>query len=231
MKLLHILLSMLFASAAPPATEPSASASPTVTLKLESAVPSNQVEHDDWELSLPSQLPFKDRPLLFGDVATFDDDDKATASIPIVAYKHGDSLLTLKIEDPRLKNASWAYIASGPAKDELWGVLDASTDDKQLDLVLVHSTDAGSTLALTSIPKPHPAAVFDSFCMDKDGHGRVSMYVYRDQARLKHAGYYHYRTNDGGKTWSAADHEPDAMTPATDAPDEPLLTPEKPSKA
>ena len=74
-------------------------------------------------------------------------------------------------------------------------------------------------------------AVFDSFCMDRQGHGRLSLYVYRDQAKLRQAGYYHYRTIDGGKTWTGPEHEPDGMLPADDAPDDVSEPAPRPAKA
>jgi hypothetical protein len=138
--------------------------------------------------------------------------------------------MALRIDDGRLKNAGWSYISAGPATNEFWGVLDASLEDLQPDLLLVHSTDAGKTLQLISLPKPRKACVFDSFCMDRAGHGRVSVYVDRTKTRLNHAGYYHYRTDDDGQTWTATQFEPDAMTPAEDAPDDAPEPAGKPSR-
>ena len=103
-------------------------------------------------------------------------------------------------------------------------------DDKQPELVLVHSTDAGKTVQLSSLPKPRAACAFDTFCMDRNGRGRVSVYVDRTKTRLNHAGYYHYRTDDDGQTWTAAQFEPDAMTPPDDVPDEAPEPAPKPSR-
>ena len=199
-------------------------------ISLSSAVQSEQLEHDDWELDMQSQIRFSAGTILFGQISIYDDEDKAQQTTPIVGFKQGDQTMALRIDDPRLKNAGWSYISAGPSREEFWGVLDASLDDQQGDLVLVHSTDSGKTMSLVSLPKPRPTCQFDSFCMDKNGHGRVSVYVDRTKTRLSHAGYYHYRTEDDGKTWTAAQFEPDAMVPADDAPDDTPQPAGKPSR-
>jgi hypothetical protein len=202
-----------------------------ITLNLDDAVAADDLQTGDWEIDLPSQIPFKDRPLYFGQLAIFNSDDKATASVPVIGFKKDQKLMALRIDDPRLVNANWSYIAAGPTNSEFWGVLDAATDDRQPQIVIAHSADSGQTLQLTSLPKPLPVAVFDSFCMDRQGHGRLSLYVYRDQAKLRRAGYYHYRTSDGGKTWSGPEHEVDGMLPADDAPADVVPDPKAPSRA
>jgi len=219
------------ASGAQPTTGPTTQPSGSVTYQLTDAVPGNDLEQGDWELDMQSQIPFKDRPLYFGQLAIYDTDDKATATIPVIGFKQNDKLMALKIDDPRLVNAGWSYIAAGPTTPEFWGVLDASTDDHQPTVLIAHSTDSGTTLQIASLPKPLPAAVFDSFCMDRKGNGRLSLYVYRDQAKLRQAGYYHYRTADGGKTWSGPEHELDGMLPADDAPDDVSQPPQRPARA
>jgi hypothetical protein len=201
-----------------------------VTIHLVDAVAATDLETGDWELDMQSQIPFKDRPIYFGQLATYDNDQKATATVPVVGFKSNGRLMALKIDDSRLVNASWSYIAAGPTTPEFWGVLDASLDDHQPQIVIAHSMDSGDTLQIASLAKPLPAAVFDSFCMDRLGHGRLSLYVYRDQGKLREAGYYNYRTTDGGKTWSGPEHELDGMLPADDAPDDVANPPEKPAK-
>lgn len=202
-----------------------------ITLRLADAVAADDLEQGDWEVDMQSQIPFKDRPILFGQLATYGSDDKATASIPVLGFKQDGKLMALKIDDPRLVNAGWSYIAAGPTGQEFWGVLDASLDDQQPTILIAHSTDSGTTLKIASLPKPLPVAEFDSFCMDRTGHGRLSLYVYRDKAKLRQAGYYHYRTADGGKSWSGPEHELDGMLPAEDAPDDVSEPPQRPTKA
>ncbi|MBV8780254.1 MAG: hypothetical protein JO353_02545 [Phycisphaerae bacterium] len=201
-----------------------------IALSLDSAVSADQLEQGDGELDMQSQIPFPRRTVMFGQLSTYGDDDKATATVPVIGYRQNDKLFALRVDDSRLRNASWSYICTGPQPTELWGVLDASLDEKQPDLVLVHSTDSGRTFALTSVFKPLPSCEFDSFCMDRTGHGRVSVYVDRTKTRLRHAGYYNYRTTDGGQTWSAPEFEPDAMTPADDVPGDQSKSTDKPSR-
>jgi hypothetical protein len=211
---------------AQPSTQPAA-----VTFRLSDAVLADDLEQGDWEVDMQSQIPFKDRPIYFGQLATLGNDGKATATVPVMGFKKDNRLMAMKIDDPRLVNAEWSYIAAGPTAREFWGVLDASLDDHQPDIVIAHSTDAGTTLQIVSLPKPLPVAAFDSFCMDRQGHGRISLYVYRDQAKLRRAGYYHYRTTDGGKSWTGPEHEPDGMLPADDMPDDVNEPPQRPTKA
>jgi hypothetical protein len=215
------------------ASSPGATTQPSgsVSLRLTDAVTAESLEQGDWECDMQSEIPFKDRPLFFGQLATYDADDKPTATVPLIGFKNGDKLMALKIDDPRLVNAGWSYIAAGPSTPEFWGVLDASLDDNQPEIVIAHSTDSGDTLQIASIPKPLKVAVFDSFCMDAKGHGRLSLYVYRDQAKLHQAGYYNYRTIDGGKNWTGPEHELDGMLPADDAPDDVSEPAKRPAKA
>jgi len=49
--------------------------------------------------------------------------------------------------------------------------------------------------------------------------------------KLRQAGYYHYRTSDGGKTWRGPEHELDGMLPADDAPDDVAQPAQRPAKA
>lgn len=219
------------ASAAGPSTLATTQPSGAVSLQLSDAVASNDLEQGDWEVDMQSQIPFKDRPIFFGQLATYGPDDQPTATIPLIGYKNGDKLMAMKIDDPRLVNAGWSYIAAGPDTPEFWGVLDASLDDHQPQIVIAHSTDSGSTMQIESLPKPMKVAVFDSFSMDRQGHGRLSLYVYRDQAKLEQAGYYHYRTVDGGKNWTGPEHEADGMLPAEDAPDDVSEPAKRPAKA
>jgi hypothetical protein len=218
-------------AATQPTTMATAQLTGAITLRIADAVAADDLEKGDWEVDMQSQIPFKDRPIFFGQLATYGTDDKATATIPVIGFKKDGKLMAMKVDDPRLVNANWSYVAAGPTTPEFWGVLDASLDDHQPDIVIAHSTDSGDTVQVASLPKPLPAAVFDSFCMDRHGHGRLSLYVYRDQAKLRQAGYYHYRTTDGGKTWTGPEHEPDGMLPADDAPDDVASPAQTPTKA
>jgi hypothetical protein len=219
------------ASAAQATTSATTQPTGSFTLRLADAGAADDLEQGDWEIDMQSQIPFKDRPLLVGQLATYGNDDKATATLPVIGFKKDGKLMALKIDDPRLVNAGWSYIAAGPTNQEFWGVLDASLDDNQPNILIAHSTDSGETLKIASLPKPLPVAEFDSFCMDRSGHGRLSLYVYRDKAKLRQAGYYHYRTTDGGKSWSGPEHELDGMLPADDAPDDSSEPPQRPTKA
>src|SRR5256885_1360883 len=160
--------------------------------------------------------------IYFGTLNTYDNDDQATSSVPIIAKREGDNWRAIAIRDARLKNAAWSYVGGGPNRGEIWGVLDASLDDDQPDLLLAHSTDGGATFVLSALGKPDAAAEYDSFCIGPGGSGRVTLYRYPDpeEKNASKPGFYHYRTNDGGKTWSKPEFEPDVMWPARDVPDD-----------
>ena len=212
--------------------EPTTKPSDLKALKLSDAVDLNRLLKDG-EPDLSHQLHLsRGGRIYFGTIDSYDSDDRQIKSQPIIAKKNGDSWKALPIRDERLKDAAWSYVGGGPMRGELWGVLDASLDDDQPDLILVHSTDGATTFELTALHKPDAAADFDSFCIGPDMHGRVTLYLSPDpDAKSLKAGYYHFRTTDGGKTWSRPDYEPDVMWPAKDVPDEDQpATPDAPAR-
>jgi hypothetical protein len=210
------------ANAAGPSGTPTTQPSKLQTLRLSDAIDLDKLTKDT-EVNLTHQLNLSHGGrIYFGELDSYDDDDNQTASIPILAKKVHGQWKALPINDSRLKNANWAYVAAGPNRGEVWGVLDASLDDNQPDLLLAHSTDGGATFELSPLHKPDEVASFESFCIGPDNKGRITVYVSsEDDAKTAKPGYYNFRTTDGGKTWSpATDYEPDAMTPAKDVPDE-----------
>ena len=62
----------------------------------------------------------------FGQAETYDGDGDVSATVPLIVTAVKGAWLALNLEDERLKNAEWQYIASGPAAGEIWGVLDDS---------------------------------------------------------------------------------------------------------
>jgi hypothetical protein len=170
--------------------------------------------------------------LYFGTMDSFNNDEEVVGSVPILAKKVGGDWVALPLTDPRLKDAAWAYTGGGPKPGEVWGVLDASLNVNQADLILAHSTDAGATFTISALHKPDEAADFDSFCLGPDGKGRISVYLSAEVSSASaKPGFYHFRTIDGGKTWSSAEYEPDAMSPGRDVPEDDQPTaPEAPAR-
>ena len=80
---------------------------------------------------------------------------------------------------------------------------------------------------MESVHKPFGAGDYDSFCMDKSGHGRLTVYISPDRKHPRRAGYYHLRTTDGAKTWSGPEHENDSLNPADDIPEDEEVAPLK----
>jgi hypothetical protein len=198
-----------------PATEP--------VIKLSDAVDLDTLAGDR-EPNLSHQLHLsRGGRIFFGTLDTYDNDDKLVACLPIFARKNGAHWVALPLTDSRLKNASWAYVAAGPQRGEVWGILDACLEDDQPDLLVAHSTDSGATFSISAVHKPDESADFDSFCIGPDQRGRITIYLSADNAgkgKGHKPGYYHFRTADGGATWSTPEYEPDAMSPAHDVPEE-----------
>jgi hypothetical protein len=197
-----------------PATQPSGSQ----LLRLADAQPINTAADAQPSLNLQNKITEGGQTVYFGQLETYDGDD-LTASIPVIARRDGQRILGLPVRSDAKSNEAWAYVGAGPGGAEMWAIVDANIDDKTSDLLLVHSVDNGRTFTVTYLRKPQPAAQFDSFAMDRDGIGRVSVYLARSDAGRRGAGYYHYRTRDAGRTWTLAEYEHDSMQPADDVPD------------
>jgi hypothetical protein len=190
-------------------------------LRLADAVPFAQLHTNENGLDLGSRVRTNSRPVLFGQFDRYSDDGDVIATEPVIAYKDpSDATHVLRIPDPRLHDAAWMFVASGPKRGEIWGVLDASLEAKQANIVLVHSTDDGTTFSLIAIRKPDRRADYDSFCLDNAGHGRLTVYMAGDEKRHLEPGFYNYFSTDGGLTWSAPQREPDALKKADDLNDD-----------
>jgi hypothetical protein len=223
------ILSVLVGCVAPSTTAPSASAPSTGRvnesehrlLRMADAVPLAQVRTNDTDIDLSSRINTPKRSLLFGQLDTSDSDGDVVATEPVIAYKDAaGNTQVLKVADERLKDGTWMFIASGPKHGEIWGVLDAGLDAMQVNILLAHSIDNGETFSLVPIPKPDRRADYDSFCLDKSGYGRLSVFLAGDEKRHLKQGYYNYLTTDGGATWSSPQREPDALKKADDISDD-----------
>jgi hypothetical protein len=193
---------------------------PGIIIQMAAAKPINTATDAVPTLNLQNLVTISGQSVYFGQLETYDNDGEVDGSIPVLARRSGQDVLGIKVQSDTKANESWAYVGAGPTKNEIWGIIDANLDDATADLLLVHSGDGGKSFAVQRLHKPHPAAQFDSFSMSREGVGRVSVYLARADAGARGAGYYHYRTKDGGRTWSSAQYEHDSMLPAQDVPDE-----------
>ena len=208
-----------------PATQ--ASASPR-KLNIADGKPIAQYRNGERDVDLTNRISYEgDNILYFGQADTYNDDGDVKSTLPLVVASVKGRWLALNVEDSRVKDAEWQFVATGPADGEIWGVLDDSLNHKAAVLLLAHSTDYGKTWTVTSVQKPFGAGDFDSFCLDKSGRGRLSVYVSLDDKHPNCAGFYHLRTTDSAKTWSAAEHELDALDPAEDIPEDEEVAPLK----
>jgi hypothetical protein len=189
-------------------------------LSLQSAVPLDRFRDENHDVDLRNVLAFeKTGDVYFGQADTYEGDhETATATQPLMVAASKGAWLAIDFRDPRLPNAEWQFVASGPAEGEVWGVLDDTLTHKGKVILLAHSTDAAVTWSVSAINKPFDSGEYDSFAMDSAGHGRLSIYLAPTSKRPGRAGFYHFRTTDGGKSWSSPEHETDNLDPADDVP-------------
>jgi hypothetical protein len=213
-------------SRAAPTTAPASQ--PVRLLTVSQGVGIDAFRRGDTDVDLPQVIRFPGASdVYFGSADTTDADQNITATTPLIVKSLKRGWRALSVADPRLPDAEWVFVASGPASQEMWGVLDNQIGDPGTVLLLAHSTDAGKSWSLNAIDKPFHSGEYDSFAMDKTGRGRLTIYVTRKTAH-GHAGFYHLRTSDGGMTWSSPQYEADALLPADDVTEdepEPLRSP------
>jgi hypothetical protein len=230
------------AVAARRATRPNATTPSPVTTRprvvgfAQQAVPIEKFRDEDHDVDLRNVLSDDDDAhagaggdVYFGQCDQLGAGDETASTVPLVVMMQKGAWVALSLEDPRLKNAEWQFVASGPADGEIWGVLDDSLNYRGTALLVAHSADTGATWTVTAVNKPFGGGDYDSFRMDRTGHGRLSVYLAGTRRHPERAGFYHFRTTDAGKTWTAPEHEPDALEPADEVPadedPEPLQTP------
>jgi hypothetical protein len=154
--------------------------------------------------------------ICFGEVYRREDD---TTVASFIAQQQNGKWQAIILNDPALLGCGWEWVGGGPGASEIWGVLDSLSDPTPDNLALVHSSDGGANWELVRLRKPVYYATFTAFAMAGDGHGRISLHVEGDYKGSAKAGYYHYRTTDGGKTWSAPQWERDEMTAGEEVPE------------
>ena len=211
-------------TAATPSTAPVTTPAPPMTVRLDSAVPSEQFDGDNIETNLTDKLstPQAAREMYFGEIDHYADDDADDPSeaVPVLAVRNGDAFKVVPLIGPGLTNAGWKFVGSGPHPHEIWGALDTSAGDSRSNFVLAHSTDGGATFTLQLIHKPCKLMTFFDFAMDRHGHGRATLSLDADCGK-HHPGLYNFVTRDDGKTWSAAPtFEADDMNRADTVPDD-----------
>ena len=207
-------------AARPPAT------TQTVTqprnLKMDDAVPIARFRTEATEVDLRNQIKYQgqDDAIYFGQADTVDKDGEVAATQPLVVARIKGGWMALSMKDARLPNAEWQLVATGPASDEIWGVMDDVLNHQGKVILLAHSRDAGKTWTVWPVNKPFDSGDYDSFCMDKTGRGRLTVYIPPDEKHPRRGGFYHFRTTDGGTTWSTPEREPDALDPSDEVPED-----------
>jgi hypothetical protein len=213
----------LAAGCAAASSHPTSATHPAATqphiVHLSSAMPLEKLRREDTDFDLHNRMQSGGETLYFGQLETTDSQDEVTATAPVIVAKVKGEWRALSLADSRLPNAEFLFVASGPAKGEIWGVLDDQIADPAEVVLLAHSTDAGQTWRLTTVHKPRGAGSYDSFAMDKNGHGRLTVHLNREQSQNR-SGFYHFRTTDDGQTWSRPDYEPDHLKSADEIPDD-----------
>ena len=177
-------------------------------LKLEQA-------GDDAEFSYKLSLGQEgDRVLYFGEIKNNDDQ-----FMPIMALRMGKHFVAMKMQKEWSYN-QWEQVVAGPKDDEIWGFFNQAEDNQKHEMTLLHSLDGGKTFTLGVMRKPCKEATFYDLVMAKNGSGLLTLALAKDcNDRLK-AGLYHYRTTNGGFTWSRPEYEPNGIQPSDDVPDD-----------
>jgi hypothetical protein len=164
---------VLVSNHAAPATAPTAG-----DVRLSDAEPIDDLQNDDVQISLTDKLdpPDATQTVYFGEADEFDSDDPDTpvGALPLIAV-HNANWRAVPLVGAALENAGWKYVGAGPARNEIWGVLDTSAGDSQDKFVIAHSTNGASTFALKVIEKPCRLATVADFAMSRNGHGRVTL--------------------------------------------------------
>jgi hypothetical protein len=198
-------------------------------LRMSAALSLDRFNTDDAQSVLAYKVdpPQIHRTLYFGEVRPVSrdsDDSPDTASDisygAIIAFKDRGTWKAMPVIVERLQSAQWMFVASGPRRGEVWGVLDDSRDDRGAVMVLAHTIDSGSTWKFSSITKPTRIGSFNDFAMDRSGRGWLSVDVDAAVSATVRAGVYTYRTTDGGVTWSAPRFEASDLTPADEVPED-----------
>lgn len=198
---------------APPSSAPHAPSAnvpvPTGIVSLDNGVDLAQVRNQQMIHPLFSLTPPDvDAPVV---MAAVQDDDKDTGAAVVLKKLHGQWKI---VEFAEAGHAEWVYAAAITPRKELWGVLDAAGETRAPQLTLVRSTDNGvSWRYFAAVKKPAADAEYAGFAMAADGQGRLSMHIDDDDAGVSH-GYYHYKTLDGGKSWTGPTFEGDDVTEA-----------------
>jgi hypothetical protein len=178
-------------------------------VKLADGVDLEQVRNQDMvHPAFSISAPDVTAPVLFADASN----DKNDASAPVILKKIDDKWRILELTDTG--NQEWVYAGACGPRHELWAILDSAGESAAPQLTLMRSSDEGLTWQyFAAVKKPTDDAEFIAFTMAANGAGKMTMHLSDDADTIPH-GYYDYRTNDGGKTWTGPAFEADDMTDA-----------------
>lgn len=110
---------------------------------------------------------------------------------------------------------SWALVSAQEHESALIAVLEWRVESPGHELVLVASDDGGRTWVERSrLQKPHYMSEASELVLDARGQGRLTIELVDCADCGIPRGLYHYRTIDGGRTWSEPEHEPNTLVRA-----------------
>lgn len=129
----------------------------------------------------------------------------------------------VELDDERFTQQGWMAGYITPDRKRIWAVSDGIIESPSWELNIVHSADGGVTWRVAStLRKPHYLLGFHSLHMRPDGSGALYLL---DEDPLSHAselppGYFIYKTQDWGTSWSSPQYEPDMLRRPDVAPSE-----------
>jgi len=114
-----------------------------------------------------------------------------------------------EFEGDSLQRLGWKYVGQTVDRKVLFAVLDSEAESPSWDLEIIRSDDYGRSWVPTGrIRKPYFYAVLSNVSMHTGGDGTITVLLDEDYGTGDPAGYYHYSTNDGGRSWSDPTYSP-----------------------
>ena len=132
------------------------------------------------------------------------------------------------LSDGRFDNLGWVKGYISQDRKHLWAITDSIVESPAWNFNIIHSADGGASwVVAASIHKPSYQAGVDSFRMQPDGSGELTL-LYEDGGDVTNVpgGYYVYTTRDWGNSWSVPVHVPTVLSRPDSVPPE-LCPPEK----
>ena len=144
----------------------------------------------------------KTRPALtFTCITKPETPDEPEESRAVIFVMEGKSWRRIDLPDNYVR-ATWQYAGRAKGKPEVWAIAQFGHGDIGPDLEIAHSLDGGRTWKHRSLTKNARYSTFESFSMNRNGRGSLTVRLDDGLESGQRGGYYTYQTSDNGRTWS-----------------------------